>query len=109
MRPRFVSLLVAGIVLISTQPLNAAPANPAEKRREADFWWNSYMPTPVVKERSPEERRYKANYSDVLGARLGVVDGKARLFRVDLDGSTKAGRAIEGNLDGNGVKVRFKW
>ena len=108
MYPRLTWLFVAAMMTGLALPAAAGPGNPAEKRRERDFWWNSYMPTPARRDRT-EDQQYRPTYSDALASRLGVVDGKARIFRYELDSSHNAGRTIEGALDGNGVKVRFKW
>jgi hypothetical protein len=102
--------MAAALAIGSFQPLIAAPNGSIDKQLERDFMRNTHnVRTVVPKERSPQEMRFQSNYSDAMAARLGLVDGKARLFRYNLDGSAQNSRTFEGAFGGNGVKFRLNW
>jgi hypothetical protein len=110
MRPGIVAVILASLTLAGITPVAAGePYSLAEKPRERDFWRNSYMLSNTPTMTAAQSKPTPVYYSDILAARMGVVDGQARLFRVDLDTARKDGRAIEGALGGKGVQLRLRW
>jgi len=107
MRPGVVMVL-AGFFAAAIAPATAAPYSLLDKPR-VDFWRNSYVPHQEPKQLNSREIRYTSPYSDVLASRLGLVDGKAAIFRYDLNKNGNGSSTIEGDLEGNGVKLRLRW